>query len=47
VIAEALAVVGAAAEMAIMEVRSHVGIEPHAFDGWFATTDGTEAARAA
>jgi hypothetical protein len=39
---EALAVVGAAAEIAVMEVRSHVGIEPHAFDGWFATADGNE-----
>jgi hypothetical protein len=44
---EALDVVGAAAEIAVMEIRSHVGIEPHAFDGWFATADGTEAQRAA
>jgi hypothetical protein len=40
-------VVGAAAEMAVMEIRSNVGLEPHAFEGWFATADGTETARAA
>jgi hypothetical protein len=38
---------GAAAEVAIMEVRSNVGLEPQAFDGWFATADGTEGRRAA
>jgi len=44
---EALAVVGAAAEMAIMQAGSHVGIEPLAFDRWFATADGTDTRRAA
>ena len=44
---EALDVVGAAAEIAVMEVRSNVGLEPHEFDGWFATADGTEGRRAA
>jgi hypothetical protein len=44
---EALAVVGAAAQIAVMEVRSHGGIEPHAFDAWFTTADGTQERRAA
>lgn len=44
---EALAVVGAAAEIAAMEIRSHVGLEPHEFDSWLASADGTETARAA
>jgi len=41
---EALAVIGAAAEIAVMEIRSNVGLEPHAFDGWFATAGGSETA---
>jgi hypothetical protein len=44
---EALAVVGAAAEVAVMEVRSNVGLESHEFDGWFAAAGGSETARAA
>jgi hypothetical protein len=44
---EALAVVGAAAEIAVMEVRSNVGLEPHEFDRWFSTADGTEGRKAA
>jgi hypothetical protein len=40
-------VVGAAAAIAIMEIRNNVGLEPHAFDGWFAMADGTESRRAA
>jgi hypothetical protein len=44
---EALDVVGAAAEIAVMEIRSSVGLEPQAFDGWFVAADGTEAQRAA
>jgi hypothetical protein len=44
---EALDVVGAAAEIASMEIRSSVGLEPQAFDSWFETADGTEAQRAA
>jgi hypothetical protein len=44
---EALDVVGAAAEIAAMEIRAAVGLEPHEFDGWFATADGTESRRAA
>jgi hypothetical protein len=31
---EALDVVGAAASIAVMEVRSYVGLEAHEFDGW-------------
>ena len=44
---EALDVVGSAAEIAIMEVRNHVGLAPHEFDTWFATADGSDKARAA
>ena len=38
---EALDVVGAAAEIAIMEVRNHVGMAPDEFERWFA--DGGKA----
>ena len=44
---EAFAVVEAAAAIAVMEVRSNVDLELHAFDSWFATGDGTEGRRAA
>jgi hypothetical protein len=44
---EALDVVGAAAEIAIMEIRNGVGLPPHEFDTWFATADGSDKARAA
>ena len=44
---EALDVVGAAAEIAIMEVRNHVGMEPYEFDQWFATAANSDKARAA
>jgi hypothetical protein len=43
---EARAVVGAAAEMAVLEIRTSAGMEPHVFDGSFATADGTEERRA-
>ena len=45
---EALAVVRAAVEIAVREVRTHVGFpEAYQFDSWFATADGTEGRRAA
>jgi hypothetical protein len=44
---EALDVVGAAAEIAAMEIRAAVGLEPHEFDGWFATADGIDGRHAA
>jgi hypothetical protein len=30
---------------AVMEIRSNVGLEPHAFEGWFATVGGRNGAR--
>ena len=44
---KAPAEVRAAAEIAVGEIRLNVGLEPHAFDGWFAVADGTEDRRAA
>jgi hypothetical protein len=44
---EALDVVGAAAEIAIMEVRNHVGMAPDEFERWFASAADSEQARAA
>jgi hypothetical protein len=44
---EALDVVGAAAEIAIMEVHNHVGMAPDEFDRWFATAADGDKARAA
>jgi hypothetical protein len=43
---EVLNLVGAAASIAVMEVRSNVGLEPHEFKGWFETADGIEDRRA-
>jgi hypothetical protein len=44
---DALDVVGAAAEIAIMEVRNHVGMAPDEFDRWFATAANGDKAGAA
>jgi hypothetical protein len=44
---EALNVVGAAAEIAIMEVRNHVGMAPDEFDRWLATAANSDNARGA
>jgi hypothetical protein len=44
---EALDVVGAAAEIAIMAVRSNVGMAPQEFDQWFETAGAEQTARAA
>ena len=44
---EALDVVDAAAEIAVMEVRTHVGMAPHEFDRWFASAANGDKARAA
>ena len=44
---EALDVVGAAAEIAVMEIRNHVGMAPDAFDRWFAAAANGDKARAA
>lgn len=41
---EAYAVVRAAADIAVMEIRSNVGLADHAFDVWFAGTDNRQAA---
>ena len=45
---EALAVLRAAVEFAVREVRANVGLpEAYEFDNWFATADGSEGRRAA
>ena len=45
---EALAVVRAAVEIAVREVRTHVGLpEAYEFDNWFAAADGSEGRQAA
>jgi hypothetical protein len=41
---EALDAVGAAAEIAAMEIRNSVGLPPHEVDAWFATADGSDKA---
>jgi hypothetical protein len=44
---EAVSVVGVAADMAVAEIRSNVGLEPQAFDEWFENANGSEDRRAA
>lgn len=41
---EAYAVVRAAVDIAVMEMRANVGLEHHAFDTWFSGTDSRQAA---